>query len=161
MRSFYLSTLLNGLIMARSKILNFFSINGSPPSLLTCILFCIQCRKTQTPPTDWPTLPFPSLLPSGEFSRDGSAQKGSTGVKRRTRTRLRFFGSGRCAAPCLQDNRQIGWFVHLQIQWKNSTDHSSGGFHLISVEFSATWQLHFHWNPLEHAVFSLAENVFG
>ena len=51
--------------------------------------------------------------------------------------------------------------IHLQIQWKNSTDHSSGGFHWISVEFSATWQLHFHWNPLEHAVFSLAKNVFG
>ena len=51
--------------------------------------------------------------------------------------------------------------IHLQIQWKNRTDRGSGGFHWISVEFSATWQLHFHWNPPEHAVFSLAENVFG
>ena len=52
-------------------------------------------------------------------------------------------------------------WIHLQIQWKNRTDRGSGGFHWISVEFSATWQLHFHWNPPEHAVFSMAENVFG
>ena len=48
--------------------------------------------------------------------------------------------------------------LYLLPRWKNRTDRA---LRWISVEFSATWQLHFHWNPLEHAVFSLAENVFG
>ena len=49
-------------------------------------------------------------------------------------------------------------FLYLLPRWKN---HTNRVLRLISVEFSATWQLHFHWNPPEHAVFSLAEYVFG